>query len=194
MSMARETKEAITVPDDTKDTETNRVNEKIVMEEDATKIWKNTFGDSFILGSSANGVLGTSALGESARTITLHSIVNPNNIFREHFRDTTFRDVDTTTAIWGTPEGQCIFTANNVMQTDSMAYNDGNITIATMQTTVYSGSILDLVFQLSNDGGATWEDVTDSTEHVFSASGIDLRAKAVASADVIISDFQVSYE
>lgn len=193
MSMARETKEAITVPDDTKDTETNRVNEKIIMEEDATKIWRDTYGSSFILGSSTNGILGTSKLGESARVVTLHSVVNPNNVFREHFRDTTFRDDSETTAVWGTPEGQAVFTAGQIISSKSIAYNDGNVTKATMMSVVSSGSIVDLVFNLSADGGSNWESVTDSTEHVFSASGIDLRFKMTASGDVVVSDVQVSY-
>ena len=36
--------------------------------------------------------------------------------------------------------------------------------------------------ELSNDGGSTWESVTAGTEHTFSSSGNDLRAKAILNA------------
>lgn len=175
MSMARETKEAITVPDDTKDTETNRVNEKIIMEEDATKVWRNTYGSSFILGSSTHGILGTSKLGESARVVTLHSVVNPNNVFREHFRDNTFEDTGETTADWGDTEGELSIVDGEIAQSTSIAFNDGNISRATMNVALSSGSIGNLLLKISADGGSTWDVISNGVESILSSSGTDLR-------------------
>jgi len=76
--------------------------ENINIEENSTRILSRTHpstGDvSFILGNSTHGKLGTGLtpqpkLGQNNYpSDVVIRVINPNNTFREHFRDTTFLD------------------------------------------------------------------------------------------------------
>lgn len=102
----QQTKDNIGKRDTTRNILLKRNSEKVLIEENTTVIKTDTIGHSFILGHSVNGVLGTAngvdgspvVLGESGRTETIVRINNPNNTYREHFRDDTFEDSVNTTA------------------------------------------------------------------------------------------------
>jgi len=194
MSATRENKEALRIPDSTKDIETNRVNEKVIQEENSTRIINDTYGDSFILGSASNGILGTSELGASARVETLVSVVNPNNTFRERFSDATFEDTGTTTADWADTVGTLVMTNTEVAQSLACVLNDGTIRKATISVEVSAGSITNLTFELSANADSDFESVTHNTEHAFTTTGVDLRFKITASDSVTITLVKITYE
>lgn len=56
-----------------------------------------------------------------------------------------------------------------------------NIRHATLTATATTPTNTSLAYQMSPDGGTTWENVTSGTEHNFSASGSDLRYRATLS-------------
>jgi len=187
-----ENKEALTVPDDTKDIDINRVNERVLLEENSTVGVRNTYGTSFILGSASNAVLGTNALGAASRVETTLWIVSPNNIFREHFRDTFF-EAGATTAGWGDTSGQLDFTNTEIAVSNSIALNDGTVLKGTVSVVLSTGSLSDLSFELSADGGSTFESVTHNVEHTFTVTGTDLRFRITASGTVKVVLVKVIY-
>jgi hypothetical protein len=69
-----------------------------------------------------------------------------------------------------------------VVQSRAVDTLDGSITTANL-TADYQENGGTVQFSLSNDGGATWADVTPGTNHVFATSGSDLRWKAVLTPD-----------
>jgi hypothetical protein len=193
--------EALFEPDSSRLIETNRVAEKIVLIELSSIDETNTHGHSFILGSSVNGVLGSPqlgedgsqiVLGEAGRTRSTNSIVNPNNTFREFFRDAYFEDTGVTTADWSDTIGQLDFTTGEIAQSSSIVKGAGTIAQATFTLTVSSGSVTDLTVQLAADG-STFETVTLDTLHTFSTTGTDLRFKITAAGTVTVTDITISY-
>lgn len=61
-------------------------------------------------------------------------------------------------------------------QTESIAYGEGNIASATLNIdTACLSDTGGFVFYLTNDGGTTWEQVTNQVENTFSSTGGDLR-------------------
>jgi len=68
---------------------------------------------------------------------------------------------------------------------------------ATLRAIFSGGSEgLDIMFQLSADGGRSWEDVSVDKEHVFSETGADLRWRAAGVGDVglYLSEVRVEYD
>jgi len=193
MSSTRENSEALNVPDTTRKPYFQRVDEKVHLEEQATVVSTNTYGDSFILGSASNGVLGTDELGSTNRVLTIVSIVNPNNIFRERFRDSTFEDSGNTTGDWSDTVGTLDLTNTEVAQSSSVALNNGTITHATLLAEASSGDLDDITYYLSADGGSNFEEVTRGTEHAFTNTGTDLRFKLVAAGSVTVTFIRIEY-
>lgn len=190
---AKTNTEALFIPDDTKKIETNRVNEKVLLEEQSSIGVDDTYGSSMIWGSSSNGIWGTDTWGEDGRVETTPFVVNPNNIFRERFRDNYFENTGSTTADWGDVSGQMDFTNTEVAVSNSIALNDGTITKATITVTVSSGDVADLTFELTANGGSNWESVTHNTQHTFTNTGTDLRFRITASGSVSITFVKVEY-
>ena len=88
-----------------------RPSQDLIIESNTLKIYKQNLGDSWIVGSSTNGLVGTNtategggqqvvgASGRDALTDHLWRAVNPDKIYREHFTDTWFKSA-VTTADW----------------------------------------------------------------------------------------------
>jgi hypothetical protein len=165
--------------------------ETVGVEEGTTVISQYSIGNSFILGHSVNGILGVTGknLGVSGRALTLFAVVNPNNIFNEHFRFTDFEDTGTTTATFNTTTHETTFTAGQILQSLQIAYNTGTITNATITL----DSTTNLTLYLSADGGSHWETATSGTLHTFTVSGTDLRYKLVASGVATVTLIMVEY-
>lgn len=202
MSATRQNKEALYVQDNTKNIVTNLVDEKVLMEENATRVRTSTYGDSWIVGSSTNGIVGTNTgtqgggqqvVGGSGRVEAVVRVVSPNNIFRERFRHDRFEDTGTTTADWADTVGTIVFTTGEIAQSLSIFLNNFTLTKATMIATASSGDVSDLAFQLSADGGSNWENITLGTEHTFTNTGNDLRFKITASGSVTLTNVQIEY-
>jgi len=109
----QDTRDNIGSRDSTRNPILKRNAELIQIEENSTVIKTNTIGHSFILGHPTNGVLGTAngvdgeqiVLGEAGRSgETVVRVVNPNNTFREHFRDDDFIDTGNSTGSLNTTD------------------------------------------------------------------------------------------
>lgn len=174
--------------------------EKVIVEEGPLLITQPRIGNSFILNSGKNGILGTwngtdngfqCLLGSNGRTELLKYVVNINNLAIERFKTTTFKDTSATTSDWNvTSSGVLAMTNTEVAQSLSVAC-DGATTWS--KATLYSDVTTDVTYYLSADAGAHWEAVTNLTEHVFTVTGTDLRWKAVAGGTVTIHYIKVGY-
>ena len=107
---ALKVKDQLGRPED-KNITVKRFTETVITEDNVVVLTKKSLGNSWIVGSHRNGIVGTNTntinglqqvVGESGRTEVLHRVVNTNGIFREHFRDTYFKDAPNTTANWNT--------------------------------------------------------------------------------------------
>ena len=190
-------------------------NEKVLVEEASSKTTKDTIGHSFIMGHSVNGVLGTAngddgqqiILGEAGRATTLLRVINPDSIYRERFRWSTFKDSTVpNTANWDTTTGQLAMSDsgnhatiyNTISQSAEIAYNDGTISQATLQAIETKWNPGDSIqYFLSADGGSNWEEVTRNTRHTFTVTGTDLRFKVIFTGnggkDTYIENLRVDY-
>ncbi len=173
-----------------------RKTETLVIESNTLSLSKKSLGDSWICGSSTNGLVGTNTategggqqvVGGSGRVDVLQAVVNPNKVYREHLRDTYFQDSDApNTADWDTTNFRIAMSSssnhatvyNTVATSGSFAYADGTITKAvfTVDETKWNEND-QIILRLSADGGdnPTWEDVTNGEEHSFEVTGTDGR-------------------
>jgi hypothetical protein len=155
-----------------------------------TMVQKKTYpypsSNIFILSSRFYGILGTNKLGDSTgvsfSTIALNQ---GNNIYKEYFRDTTFKDAGNTTADWDTANKWIAFDANEVMQTSSLVTSNGNLGTATLtldETLITNPTRL--TYYASANGGSTWLTITNGGTVTFLGGdlGTDLRFKVVCSA------------
>lgn len=171
--------------------------------ETTEKVYTEVIGESWIVGSSTNGLVGTNTgtqgggqqvVGGSGRTETLRRVQSPNNVFNERFQYSTFEDTDTTTADWNDgSSGLLEMTNTEIGQSLSIAYGIGTVYTATMRCEFSSGDSGDVTCYLSADGGSNFEEVTLDTEHTFTNTGTDLRFKIVASDTVDVSLVRISY-
>lgn len=188
MSVTRENKENLGERDTNQDHVFKSIREKVFMEENATRVRKNLYGESFILGNSQNGVLGTwtgtqsgsqLVLGESGRSSSVQKVINPNNTHRERFVFDRFKDSGNTTADWDTTDQQLEMTDGEVATSLSVYKDSTTITEATLSL---AGTNTDSATpELSADGGSNWEEVTPNSQHIFTNTGTDLRWRLTAS-------------
>ena len=155
-----------------------------------------TLGDSWIVGSSTNGIVGTNTstqgggqqvVGASGRTETVEFVVNYQDIFRERFNFNTYIDTTNTTATVDNTNEDCDFTSGQILQSEACFKGDGTITSATFT----SDSTTNLAFQLSANNGVNWENVTSGTEHTFTNTGTTLLYKCTASGNATISNISI---
>ncbi len=188
--------------------------ETVGIEENSTIIKTNTIGHSFVLGHLTNGVLGTAngvdgsqlVLGDAGRSgeIVIR-VVNPNNTFREHFRDIIFKD-SPTTANWDTTNFKLAMSTssnhsipyNSIATFKSIFLNLATISSAILTCTETKWNPNDIIkYFLSANGGSNWEEITKGIEHFFTNTGQDLRIKIIffgnGGNDTFIEDLQVQY-
>lgn len=145
--------------------------------------WAAVITNAFILGNSQAGILGSSPLGSSLSAFTIYGVDNPNGIWREALRSTTFKDTTNTTATWDTTNFRWSFTTGQVIQTSLISYNE-TVTIVNATLNIESSQITNpsnLTYYLSADDGTNFEQVTLGTQHVFTNTGKKLKLKIVAS-------------
>jgi len=147
---------------------------------------------SFILGHLGAGVLGTSKLGTSDIEWIYWSVINPNNIFRERFRDNTFNDTDNTTADWDTTNYQIDFTNGEIVLSNVIAKNNVSYSQAKM---ILQGTDIDnLTLYLSANGGGNWEEVTNNVTHNFSNTNVQgMHFKMVATGSATVTNIKIEY-
>jgi len=178
-----------------------RRNETVIIEDNTVEITKKSLGNSWIVGSATNGLVGPNTgtvgggqqvVGASGRTEVLQAVVNPGKIFRDRFYDNYFEDTGETTADWGDTSNQLAFTNGEIAQSRSIAYNDGTVTKVLITATASSGDTANLTVTATADG-TNWESITLGTEHSFSNTGTNLKFKIVASDTVVLNYIRVAY-
>ena len=193
-----------------------RKTETLVIESNTVHISKSSLGNSWIVGSATNGLVGTNTategggqqvVGASGRVDVLQAVVNPNKIYREHLRNTFYQDLaKPNTANWDTTNFRIAMSTssnhatvyNTVIHSGSVAYNDGAVTKATFSADETKWNANDqILYFLSTNGGATWEEVTNGTEHSFETTGTDLKYKIIfignGAKDTYIEEPRISY-
>ena len=213
----QETKDNIGARDSTRDIILDRNNEKILIEENSTIITGLSLGNSWIVGSPTNGIVGANlntengsqqVVGGAGRVETQIRVINPNNTFREHFRDTTFLD-DTlnNTANWNTTTYRLAMTTSSdklraymTMAVSNRIWFDAKIAtraVFNADETLWGND--DVKYYLSADDGneGSWEEVQLGVEHIFSTQGNKLKFRVIFSGNggvqTWIENIRISY-
>ena len=176
-----------------------------------------TIGNSWIAGSATNGLVGTNTatqgggqqvVGGSGRGESIvTNVVSPNNVFRERFKLTQFKDTDDhNTADWDTTNFRLAMSTssdhnqpyNTIATFLSIFLNAQTIIKATITATERRYQPGDkITYFLSADGGDNWEEFTKNVEKIFTYQGTDLRVKiqfwGMGGSSTYIEDLQVSY-
>ena len=191
--------------------------ESVGTEEQTLTIGTQSNVDTWVVGSSTNGIVGTwtgttgggqLVVGVTHLPIEIIRVVNPNNTFREHFRDTDFQDLDDdNTADWNTTIFRIAMTTasshgtvyNTIATFKTIFLNVQTIIRATVNSTETKWNPSDkITYLLSADGGGSWEEFKLGIERVFTNTGIELKVKIQffgnGAKDTYIEDLQVSYE
>lgn len=212
----QDTRDNIATKDSTRNFIIRRNKETEYLEENSTIAYTRTIGHSFILGHSVNGKLGNGYLGvdgqqiilggTSLGTLTLSRVVNPNNTFREHFRNTRFKDNSACTANWDTTNFRlAMHTSNNhstvyntVATFSEIFYNQQTVSSAVVYATETRYAPTDVIaYWLSADGGLNWQEFSVGVESIFTYSGQDLRAKIIffgqGGSSTWIEDLKITY-
>jgi len=142
----------------------------VAWDNNVTSIW-DLDDAPFTLGE-VTGILGTNKLGTSWLGFQTVRVVNPANRHIERFLDDDFNDSGLTTATWG-DSGLIFSSSEEVAQSTSIHLNKENIISATIVVTGTNAN--DLIFEMSNNGGDTWELVSIGLEHTFNSTGQDLK-------------------
>lgn len=213
----QETKDNIGARDSTRDIIVDRNNEKLLGEENSTVIEGLSLGNSWIVGSPSNGIVGANlntengsqqVVGSDGRVVTDVRVINPNNTFREHFRDTAFLDTtQNNTANWNTTLYRLEMTtaaskkrAYVTMSTSKRIWFDAKIAtraIFNADETLWGND--DVKYYLSADDGkeGSWEEVQLGVEHVFRTQGNKLRFRVMFTGNgrsqTFIENIRISY-
>ncbi len=128
--------------------------------------------NTFVLSHPSAGILGTSKLGRTVSSTTYSRVIHPNRTYVDNLYDTFFKDTTNTNAAWGTT-GTINFTGGNLTATSLVVYKNNESINSAKLTSLDSGSIN---YQMSNNGGSSWENVTSGELHTFSSSEITLES------------------
>jgi len=157
-------------------------NVNVTLRQGRVKTTQSTIGNSWIVGSSTNGIVGTNTgtqgggqqvVGSSGRVETIVSVVNPNSTMYERFNFTTYKDSANTTGDWSVATETLILDSAETARSLSIAKGE-TYSKATISLTSPS-STAGLILRLSADGGSNWESVTEDNIHNFTNTGTDLR-------------------
>lgn len=169
---------------------------RVGLEVEPIEVTTETIGDSWIVGSSTNGIVGPNTntqgggqqvVGGSGRVETVEKVINVANKAIQRFNTTTFEDPSTTATGWGT--GTVSFTVGQVATSLAVYKDNANVLTAILSV----DDATNLSFELSADGGSNWESVTPQVLHTFTNVGNDLRFRATASGVAAISLLTVNY-
>jgi len=198
------------IPDMEKSDEVLRTVEK------STLIYEETIGHSWIVGSATNSIVGTwtgtqdgeqLVVGGAGRVLTLSKITNPNNVFRETFKATTFKDSNLpNTASWDTTNyklamhssGNHSTAYNTIANFGSIFLNSQTVYSVRITATETRYSPSDLIkYFVSADGGNNWQEITINVSTSLTITGNDLRLRVVffgqGAKDTYIEDLNVEY-
>lgn len=156
--------------------------ERVGVAFDPIRSTSKTIGNSWIVGSSTNGIVGTNTgtqgggqqvVGGDGQVETVERVINISNVARQYFNNTNFKDTVNTTATWD-GSGSVTFTAGQVAQSLTIYKDAANVDSVTISVSEESGTFK---YEISADGGTNWEEVTPSVTETLAVgtSGNDLR-------------------
>lgn len=180
---------------------TTSTNIKIV--EHPRRATRLSIGESWIVGSSTNGIVGTNTntvsgnqqvVGGSGRTALTVKVIAPNLRVFENFNYDTFKTA--TTADWDTGNERLIFAGNQTAQSLEVYKDDGTITKATMALTGENITALTLKLATTSNPWLTddWQSVTENTEATLSTPGTELYWRLVSSANCTVTRVIINFE
>jgi len=131
--------------------------------------WGSSAQTSFILGHSVAGVLGTNILGSNVSDFEIIAVHNDNDKFPEGFWNDRFIDSTNSTGSHFLDEEYYQLNVNETLQSTHVAkenkiYKSVLITLNTEYATgsfVGSDAINEIQIDVSNDGGTSWQTVTE---------------------------------
>ncbi len=133
---AQNTRDNLGAPDTNQVFVMQRSQEDVFITELSTLLRQRSIGTAFILGHSANGLLGTSRLGAGTYgDLSIVRVINPNKTFREYFRDSQFKDSNST-ANWDTTNFKIKFNQGQEAITSSIYLNNTEVTQVVLANTV----------------------------------------------------------
>ncbi len=137
---------------------------------------------AFILGHSTFGILGTQELGESGTaTWTTIKLQQGNNTYKEYLYDNVFNDTSETTATWNTTTKEITFATTEIAKT--LSITKGTIyAYFTLSLPEVTGT---LTYEISGDGGTTWQTATLDVRTAFTLATKDgVKLKITNNSDV----------
>lgn len=159
-----------------------RTNETLLIEEGPTICRQQGVSaspDGFILDSGVKGILGEDRLGVLTSDNTIVQVSSPSDIFIERFAFEQLKG-DNNTATWDTTDKQVEFASGQVLEIKH-AFLDNNTTgtVKNIVSATLTVEVLDGIFsyEMSANGGASWENVTLGLQHEFASTGKDLWIK-----------------
>lgn len=151
--------------------------ETLAIEEGPAKFTVSAIGESWIVGSSTNGIVGPNTgtqsgaqqvVGSSGRTDTVIRVINPFNTFRERFRFNTYIDSGNTTATVDLVTNFRVdFTAGQVFTSEVIFKNDVDI----LNARIIFSNTGTLTSEISSDNGVTFTQVENNEVINFSTGG-----------------------
>jgi len=164
-----------------------------------------TLGHVWIAGSSTNAIVGSwtgtqdgqqlvvGPDGTGGRTNQIEEIINPNNIFHEHFRDEGYINSPLTSATINLTTGTVTFTTGDILTSSCIAYN-GVTTYTSSRINPVSSGTLSYSIGTANSPSSpiTWQSVTVSTNTTLTNPNKALFYK-VSSDNATLTDIDISY-
>ena len=138
----------------------------------------NTTNNIMIWGNSTHGIWNTDKWGvvaDAFESEVIEFLMQYINSYTEDFIDTDFDSEGN--ASWSTT-GSVTFTSGQLAQSKSIDFNNGTVTIATLDSTEVSGSF---DYEMTANG-SSWESVIVGAAHTFSSTGTDLKWRATENA------------
>lgn len=145
--------------------------ETTAVHERTLQVKSRNIDNSWIAGSSTNAIVGAwtgtagggqLVVGPTNNTETVLAVVNPNKVFVEEFFHDTFIDSSNTTATVDTSTNFRVDFTSGQKVTSNIIFKQGTTQILTANlSATFTGSLL---FEVSNDGGATWDEITPTTD------------------------------
>ncbi len=165
-----------------------------------TRVRTQGLGHATIVGSSTNGLVGSNTatqdgqqqvVGGGGRTYTVQRVVSTGNTFIENFDFDTYSSTANTSANWDTTNNYCYFDGSQTAESLAVYKNESTVLTGKVSTSGTSTTAINLY--LSPDAGVTWESVTADTTHTFSATGTELRWRAVSSSTAYLENITIIY-
>jgi len=129
----------------------------------------NVVYGSFVLSSSNYGVLGQNPLGDAGHQIVLYFVVAPNNKFIEDFAGDDFIDLSSTGVLNTTNKTYTLNSGEFLKSTVITKLREPIFNIRLYSQQDLSG----LTIEVSNDGGSTWNTITQDQTFEFNNKTTD---------------------